>query len=116
MCHVRELRSRGKVDATPSQPTRSWLHTLRAKDDFGRLSVGLVVELRHAQASGALVGGSKRATALVREKRSFADLKERERDVPQLYLEFSLNYLEDSEPLDSVGAYAAFQLVTEGRC
>jgi hypothetical protein len=61
-------------------------------------------------------GGSKRATALVREKRSFADLKERERDVPQLYLEFSLNYLEDSEPLDSVGAYAAFQLVTEGRC
>jgi hypothetical protein len=54
-------------------------------------------------------GGTKRATALVREKRTFADLKERERDVPQLSLE-------DSEPLDSVGAYAAFQLVTEGRC
>ena len=61
---ARELWSRGKVDATPSQPTRSWLHTLRAKDDFGRLSVGLVVELRHAQASvrGWAPGGKKRAT------------------------------------------------------
>ncbi len=43
---ARELRSRGKVDSTPSQPTISWLHLLRLKDDFGGRNICLVVELR----------------------------------------------------------------------
>ena len=42
----RELRSRGKVDSTPSHPTISWLHLLRLKDDFGGRNIRLVVQLR----------------------------------------------------------------------
>ena len=43
---ARELRSRGKVDATPSHPTIPWLHLLRLEDDFGGRNICLVVELR----------------------------------------------------------------------